>query len=547
MAAEAIPALNRARAASTRLAWSEARESYELASRLAPLGAEDLERMAVAAFMLGRVDDFVTTLERAHRGHLDAGDGLRAARCAFWIGMNMAFRGEAAPAAGWFARAKRLVAREGRECAEQGYLMLPDVIRSRAAGNYEAASAAAASAAEVGERFGDADLFALSVQAQGLALLAQGRVQDGLGLLDEAMVTVATGELSPIVTGVVYCAVIGGCEEVYEVRRAREWTDALARWCDGQPEMVAFTGRCLAHRAEIMQIHGAWSDALAEARRAHDRCERAMDRGDAGQALYQLGEVHRLRGELAAAEAAYLEANECGREPQPGLALLRLLQGDAAAAGSAIARAVGETIDPLRRTRLLPAYAEIMLASGRIDDARDAADELSRIVAGYDSTMLRAIDARVRGSVALAEGDPQTALILLRKALAEWRELQAPYEVARTRALLGLACRALHDEGTAALELAAARAAFEVLGAGPDLDRMVTADPGARPSDAYSLTPREIEVLRLLAAGKSNRQIASELVLSEHTIARHVQNIRGKLGVRSRTAAAAFAFEHDLL
>src|SRR5262249_53511085 len=215
----------------------------------------------------------------------------------FFIGVNLTFRGELARGTGWFARGQRLVEREGAECAEQGYLMLPAVLRARDAGDHETAYATAARAAELGERFGHPHLFALALQAQGNALLHQGRVQDGLGLLDEAMLSVAGGELSPIVTGVVYCSVIAGCGEVYDIRRAREWTDALSRWSEAQPDMIAFSGRCLAHRAEIMQINGAWPDALEEARRARGRCERAMNRAAAGEALYPRGGGPRLPGE----------------------------------------------------------------------------------------------------------------------------------------------------------------------------------------------------------------------------------------------------------
>jgi ATP/maltotriose-dependent transcriptional regulator MalT len=420
-------------------------------------------------------------------------------------------------------------------------------MQHQATGNYEAAHAAAAEAAEIGQRFRDADLFALAVHTQGQVLIKQGSAEEGLGLLDEAMLAVTAGELSPIITGVVYCGVIAGCEEAYDVRRAQEWTDALSGWCERQPEMVAFTGRCLSHRAEIMQLHGAWRDALEEARRARERCEEAMNQRAAGEAFYQQAELHRLQGDFAAAEAAYRDANRRGREPQPGLALLRLAQGDDNAAAAAIRRAVGETTEPLRRARLLPAYAEIMLAVGDLDEARTAREELAEIAAGYESAMLRAIAAQVRGTVDLAEGDAQAALVALRQASRVWQELEAPYEAARTRVLMGLACRTLGDEDSAALDLEAATDVFEQLGALPDLARVESLSRPLATGDTHGLTPRELEVLRLVAAGSTNRQIASKLVVSEHTVARHVQNIFTKLRVSSRTAATAFAFEHDLV
>jgi DNA-binding CsgD family transcriptional regulator len=543
----AVDELERGRASHARRAWLDAYESLTRADRAAPLGADDLVLLATSASMVGRLDDYLAILERAHRAYLNAGEGLRAARGAFWLGMNLAIRGEIGPAGGWFGRAQRLVEREGRECVEQGYLLVPVALQRRASGDHEAAYAAAAEAAELGERYGDADLFALAVHFQGLVRINQGRVREGLALLDESMVAVTTGAVSPVVTGVVYCGVIACCEEAFEPRRAHEWTTALTHWCEEQPQLVAFTGRCLAHRAGIMQLHGAWRDALAEARLARERCEQAMNRAATGQALYQQGELHRLHGDFAAAEAAYRDANGYGREPQPGLALLRLRQGDVGAAAAAISRALGETTQPMQRGALLPAQAEIMLAAGDAEEARNASRELAEIAARSESAMLGAIAAHVQGAVDLAEGDPRGALAALRHASGVWQELDAPYEVARVRVLVGLACRALGDDDTAQLELDVARGAFEQLGAAPDLALLDSLARAPQSADTHGLTARELEVLRLVAAGKTNREIAAALVVSEHTVARHVQNIFAKLRVSSRTAASAFAFEHDLV
>ena len=437
--------------------------------------------------------------------------------------------------------------REGRECVEQGYLLMPVALQNEAAGDYAAVYATAAEAAAIGERYGDPDLFSLAVHTQGLALIRQERVADGLALLDEAMLAATAGDLSPIVTGVVYCGVIAGCEEAFELGRAREWTDALTRWCESQPELVAFGGRCRVHRAEIMQLHGAWADALDEARRGRERSERAMNPDAAGQALYLQGELNRLSGDFDAAERAYRDASARGREPQPGLALLRLTRGDRAAADAAIRRALAETGEPLKRARLLPGYVEIVLAVGDEAAARTASDELGEIAGRSQSVLLRAFADQARGAVELHAGDAQTALRSLRRASQAWQELDAPYEAARTRVLVGLACRALGDAESAWLELEAAAAAFERLGAAPDAARLRGMVERDEANDRHGLTQRELEVLRLVAAGKSNREIATSLVLSEHTVARHLQNIFGKLSVSSRTAATAFAFEHDLV
>jgi DNA-binding NarL/FixJ family response regulator len=539
--------LERGRDFYARRAWGDAFDSLSRADEATPLETEDLELLATSASMVGRIDDYLTILERAHQAHLEANEGLPAARAAFRLGMALAIRGEMGPAGGWFGRAQRLIEREGRDCVEQGYLLLALAFRRQASGEYEAAYSAATEAAQTGERFGDTDLFAVAVHAQGLVRIKQGRVEEGLGLLDEAMVSVTAGEVSPMLTGVVYCGVIAGCEEAFDPRRAHEWTAALTRWCESQPQMVAFTGRCLAHRAGIMQRHGEWQEALAEAQLARERCEQAMNRAAAGDALYQQGELHRLQGKFAAAQDAYREASRYGREPQPGLALLRLVQREPDASAAAIRRALGETTEPLQRAVLLPAYAEIMLAVGDIEAARTARNELAETATGSERAMLSAIASQVRGAVDLADGDAQASLAALRHAVQVWKELAAPYEVARVRVLVAQAFRALGDDDTAALELEAARDVFEQLGAKPDLDRVDSLTRLAAPDETHGLSARELEVLRLVAAGRTNREIASTLVVSEHTVARHVQNILTKLRVSSRTAAAAFAFEHDLV
>jgi ATP/maltotriose-dependent transcriptional regulator MalT len=534
--------VDRGREAYERRAWLDAYEAFSRADVQSPLGPQELELLAVSASMVGRIDDYLALLERAHHAYLSADELLRAARAAIWIGMTLASRGELGPAGGWFGRAQRLVERDGRDCVERGWLLVPVSLQEEAAGDYEAAFQTLSGAVEIGERFRDSDLLAGAIQFQGLIRIKQGRADEGLRLLDEAMVGVTAGEVSPELTGVVYCAVILGCEQAFDTRRAQEWTSALARWCELQPQMVAFTGRCLAHRAGILERQGAWDDALAEARLARERCEAAMNRAATGQALYQQGELLRLRGELDAAEEAYREANTYGRQPQPGLALLRLAQGDADTAAASIRSVLAETKEPLPRAALLPASAEIALERGEVAEAREASRELGEVAASSASVMVAAIAAQVRGAVELVDGEAQAALVSLRRAWRLWEEIGAPYHAARTRVLVGEACAALGDRDTAALELEAARAGFESLGAKPDLARLAGA-----PAETHGLSARELEVLRLVAAGRTNRQIAVELVVSEHTVARHLQNIFGKLGVSSRTAATAFAFERHLV
>ena len=512
--------------------------------RLATRSAADLELLATSAYMLGRDDEYVAALERAHAAHLAGSARLPAARAAFWIAVNLATRGKAGGAQGWFGRAQRLVDAEGHECVERGYLLLAQLLERAAAGDHDAAIAAGRSAVAAAERFGDADLFALAAQDLGILLIKRGEVAEGLGLLDEAMVSVTAGELSPIVNGFVYCGAITGCQAAYEPRRAQEWTAALTRWCEQQPDLVSFTGTCLVHRSEILQLRGAWPDALQEARRAADRCARANNGAAAAYARYREGEVHRLRGEFAAAETAYRDAHRGGYEPQPGLALLRLAQGNAEAAVAAIRRLLGETSDPSTRARLLPAEVEISLEAGDLAAARSACEQLEQLGERWTGPMVAATVAHARGAVALAEGDRDTALKALRQATQAWRELQAPYEAARAQVLVGLACRALGDDDAAAMELDAARAVFAQLGAAPDLESL---DSPTRAGETHGLTLRELEVLQLVAAGKSNREVAAALVISEHTVARHLQNIYAKLNVSSRTAASAFAFAHDLV
>lgn len=542
MEGNASAALDRAREAYARRAWLEAHDALARADDDTVLDPGDLELWAMTKLMLGRDDESVAVLERAHHRYLEQGETRSAVRAATWIGMNLLFRGVIAPANGWLGRAQRLLDSQPGDSVEQGYLMIPAAFRHEAAGEFEAAAALAGEAAAVAERFGDRDLLSMSLNARGTMLIRGGRPSEGFALLDEAMVTATTSDLTPFVLGIVYCGVILACQEVFEVGRAREWTLALSAWVDEQPDLVAFTGRCRIHRAEILQLGGSWSAALEEAGLA---CRRMTETRNAaaGIAYYRRAELLRLRGEFAEAEESYREASGFGWEPQPGLAQLRLAQGNRDVALAAIRRAAAEIAEPLKRAALLPAYVEIALDAGELEEARAACGELEELAGRYESAMLAAMVAYSRGAVALAQGNAQAALVALRGAQQGWLELDAPYEVARTRALLARACSELGDAEAARLELEAACAIFRQLGAAPDLARVEPRVDG----DSHGLSGRELEVLRLVATGKSNREIAAELVISEHTVARHVQNIYRKLELSSRAAATAFAFEHDLV
>jgi DNA-binding NarL/FixJ family response regulator len=380
-------------------------------------------------------------------------------------------------------------------------------------------------------------------QAVGRLLIHLGRTADGVALLDEAMVAVTAGEVSPLFLGNVYCSVIEACKEMYDIRRAQEWTSSLSRWCASQPDMLPYRGNCLVFRAELMRLHGAWSDAMAEAIRAHDALR---DLPEVGAALYQQGELHRLRGDLVRADEAFRAASATGHSSQPGLALLRLAQGNRGSARASIRRALDETPDPVHRAPLLPACVEISLAADDLAGARAAVVELAALTSRNPSAYLRGIAAHASAMVLLAEADAKAAIPALRAAWAAYREIDAPYESARVRELLGRAYRALGDEDAADMELDAARSVYERLDAVPDVTRL---ERGRAPAPAadIGLTSRELEVLGLVAKGRTNRQVADELVISEKTVARHISNIFDKLGLSSRSALTAYAYEHGLV
>jgi DNA-binding CsgD family transcriptional regulator/tetratricopeptide (TPR) repeat protein len=536
-------ALDGGRASFGRQAWGDAYTQLSVADEEAPLGLDDLERLATAAYLSGRDEESIDVWSRAHHECLRLGDPAGAARCALRLAAQLLLMGEVAQGGGWLARAGRIIEEGGLDGVERGWLLVPAAIQCFDE-DPTAAETTFARAAEIGARFDDSDLVALARNGQGWALIRLGQTAVGVSLIDEAMVAVTSGEVSAFVAGGVYCAAIEACQEIFDVRRAREWTAALTHWCAAQPDLVPFRGHCLAYRAEVMRQRGDWSDALVEARWGRDRLS---GHPAVGMVHYELAELHRLRGAFAEAEEAYREANQCGFDPQPGLAKLRLAQGDVAAAAVALGRLVEQAQGQVARCRLLPAYVEVLLAADDVAGARAAADELSRVAADLGAPLLRAVAAEAGGAVLLAEGDARAASETLRWAWTVWRDLDMPYEAARLRVLVALACRALGDADTAGMELDAAHVVFEQLGAVPDLARVDALMRRSTSDQPAGLTPRELQVLRLIASGLTNKVIAAELVLSERTVDRHVSNVFTKLGVSSRAAATAHAYERRLI
>lgn len=535
--------LEYARAAFAARSWRAAADAFDAAASGAPLAAEDHGCRAVAAFLLG--DDLTCerAWDQAYRAAVVARDPPAAARYAWWVGFCLLLRGRTAQASGWLTRSRRLVDEAGVDCTATGYLLIPEflgVLDADPAAAYDLA----VRAGEVSARFDDRDLRALGLLGRGQALIGMGRAAEGFGCLDDVMLSATGADVGPITAGVVYCAVILECMAQFDLARASEWTTALAEWCTAQPDLVPFRGQCLVHRSQLQQAAGDWTGAVATAEEARRRLADPPHPA-LGLARYQQGELHRLLGHAQRAADAYRDASRLGRDPAPGVALLELARGDTAAASASVRRALQEARTATERPALLSAAVDIFCACDDAPAARSAAEELTATASASTSPVLDAMAAHATGAVLMIEGEPAAALPYLRRAAYSWQTLRMPYEAARTSVAIGLACAALSDRAAADLEFANARAAFRSLGAEPDVGRLAVLT--AEPPSADELSEREREVLTHLAAGKTNREIAGALGISPHTVRRHVEHIFTKLGVTSRAAATAHAYEHGLL
>jgi DNA-binding CsgD family transcriptional regulator len=538
-----LQTLGRARRLFDQKAWSDSYRLLETADRDA-LEPEDLERLATAAYLMGRDDESEALRARAHQTYLEAGDHEGAARSACRLAFALQQRGALAPASGWFARAERTLDEAQLDSVVRGYLLIPSAIQRIVQGDPGAGHDVFNRIAGIARGFGDRDLASFACHGRGRSLIYLGNVSEGVTLLDEAMVAVTAGEVSPMLAGDIYCSVLEACQEIFDLRRAFEWTTSLARWCASQPDLVRYRGECLLYRAEVLQWRGRWSEAAQDAEHA---CELLMSRPAAGAAFYRLGELHRLRGEFAKADAAYTRASERGRKPQPGLSLLRLAQGQIEAAAASIRSALDDTRGRPARARTLTAAVEILLAAGDVESARAAAEELSQIASGLAAPLLSAACAHATGAVLVAEGDMAGASTSLRDAWDTWRTLETPYEEAHTCLLLAAVCERRGDRDGHRLELENARRLFTLLDARPSLARLAEGTNRGTARRIGELSGREVQVLRLLAAGRTNRDIAQHLFISEKTVARHVSNIFDKLGVSSRAAATACAYQRNLI
>lgn len=456
-------ALEAGREAARRHAWREAYERLQTADQAGRLEADDLESLAEAAWWNGRSDECIGARERAYTLHLEAGRPRRAALLATSLAKEQIGRGAAAIGQAWLNRAQRLLQDEPPG-VEHGYLIrLRAMLAVEGEGGLDRSLELARETLEIGTRFGNRDLMALGLQDQGRALIAKGQLAEGMALLDEAAVAALSGELQPYTTGVIYCNLIDQCQALADYGRSREWTEAASRWCD-RMAIAGFPGMCRVHRAEVIGLRGAWREAELEAKNAFDEL-RNFNLAYAAEAQYVIGETRLWRGDLAEAKDAFRQAHELGRDPNPGLALLHLAEGRVEAAATAIRRSLANRRQPLGRARMLPAQLAIAVAADDRATAEAIARELNETAKTYPTSALKAQALTADAVVSTMAGDTEAAVRHLCEVLTLWRQVEAPYEEAKARVALASAYRAGGDADGAVLELQAARAAFNRLGA----------------------------------------------------------------------------------
>ncbi|MBW9120255.1 helix-turn-helix transcriptional regulator [Microbacterium trichothecenolyticum] len=516
----------------------------ELTAREAALAGDELDELGQAAWFVGQDDVSVRAWERAHLRYLDDGDLSSAVRCVFWLGFTLSERGDEVRGGAWMGRLMELCARDDATPVTEAVRALCIAHGAFARGDVEAAVPLLRQAVERADAAADVDTFTLATMSLGRALMMAGRIDDAIRELDRVMLLIADGRVSDRAAGPAYCAVIASLLGRGDVERARVWTRELGDWCDSQQGLEPFRGECTLHRANVLQLGGEWQAATTA---AEEVCATEKRSETLANAWYRAADLHRVAGRPTAARQALRQAAALGRAVQPGLALLSRDAGDLAGAWAGLESARAAAVEPAVRAEVLAAAVRVALDRGRLSDAAAAAHELSACATAFDTLYLRGLSSRADGELALAQGRAAEALPLLRASWAAWRRIDAPYEAALTRVAIGAAIRAIGDAEGAELEFDAARGVLEGLGAIPDLARLerVAAAAPVAASDP-GLSRREREVLALVSRGWSNRRIAEHLFLSERTVARHVGSILAKLGVPSRSAATAYAFEHDL-
>ena len=535
-------ALDAGRAAAAERRWADAYERLARVDATEGLAASDLELLATVAILRGEPPASIDAWSRAYEAHLTAGDTAGAARSAGWLSLQLIELGDFTNSVLWAARAMRIVDAMDEPGALAGFVRLAPSVAQLGSGNPAEAVHRFEEVLAIAERYDDRELAAFTMIGLGKSLIEVGEIAQGFDCFDRCMAAVAAGEVPPIPAGVIACSAISDAFMAFDLERAAAWTTVLDRWCREQPELVTFSGQCRALEAMLLLIHGAWAEASTAVELALSRF-RAGDYRAVWGAPYQLAELGRLRGAFHSAEESYRRAGESGWEPQPGLALLHLAVGRTQRAQDEIRRSVAG-VDPFTRRYLLPAVVEIEVAAGDLDAARRAVDELREAGRSTPTPMLAATVAAAEARLLLAEGDARTALEPARTAAESWGGLGASYEAARSRVLVGRALRSIGEAAAAQAEFDAARAVFLALRADPAVAELAGLT-GDRPAGA--LTAREVEVLRLVSTGLTNRAIGARLSLSEKTVARHLSNIFGKLGLSTRAAATAYAYENGLV